>query len=755
MISLQEGCALLQHTPKTEPTLYGRVLYIDPENDSIAIAKFPQKGSNGHESHYVKQPIFLRLSVVRKQLENREFSSAEYIIPSYWTYSDDELKDNSSKDLLRHTRRRIDGWIVRRDRSYELIKPFVEGKSMSDILLNPNFSGWPIERAKELKLQGPAKIYRALNTYLLGLGLKNSLLPKFSNCGAPGKQKFSERKTGRPREHDTDGDLPGANCTAEVRTIFALGWKKFKKSAVSVKQAFRKTLNEWFVKSIKWNGNIAEITLLPEALQFSEEQFEYWGTHSSEALSALQINRGETERQRAFAARQTKFADKFLSVNSDAMLDSTSCDQTLVSTASRLRVISSPWRTEVMGACVNYIFGHHVGFESASSNTALMAICHAAESKVEYCNRFGRSINEEDWLPMKFSRFLLDNGEGKSELVMKTFEDLQCGAIYGPAYSSLNKSPQESSHHKGHRDLGHLLPGSTMGRRRRRGEPSRAALARFNFEEYIEFEIERIYRHNNLEIIRPPLLSMRRDCIDGTRKSVVEWLIAHGKISSVSADYDRLKVRCLPRIDAFWDMKGIQLYDPILAGKRVVLDLIYANSWTRRESIKSRSSGKRKAVTVHMNPSDLSQCWCHLEGELRHLVLQTPDPELSKMTFVDWLYVCTDDKSNAFRARVRDTALGIKKNAEIKRAVNNANAERKKEVKALGRTVTKTEIQSNILLNTEVERSARGGIPKLSPKARTQLESQCPDASSESTIPTPNLSYGDDMVDLMNTLKST
>lgn len=755
MTNIWAGCAIYHHIPDGPAKLYGRVVHVDAHRDLVVISPFPRQASSGHISHYIKKPMFRRLSAVAKQIHEKEYSVVQFEIPNYWNYSDKQLIENKSQDILRHTRRQTNVWLRHRDESYELIRPFVEGRSIPEILLDSNFSGWPAKRAKELELSGAGKVYRSLNAYIQALGLINGLLPNYANCGAPGKQKFSTRKTGRPRENNPEGNNFGINCSADTRAVFAIGWKKFKKPSVSVKDAFEKTLEEFFVESISWNGDSAKVKLHPEALHYSEEQFEYWGTHSEEALSALQINKGETENQRQYLVRQTRSASKFASVNSDAMLDSTSCDQTLVSSASRLRVLSSPWKTEVMGAYVNYIFGHHVGFESASSTTALMAICHAAESKVDYCERFGFPLKDEEWLSMKFAKFLLDNGEGKSQAVMRTFEELQCGAIYGAAYNAINKATQESSHNKGHRALDHKIPGSTMGRRRRRGEPVRALFARFTFEEYLGREIERIHFHNNIEVIRPPLIAMRRDCIDGTRRSVVEWLIANGRFSSVSADYDRLKVRCLPEISGFLDSKGVQLYDPISNGKRVIPELEFTNSWVHQESFKLLRNGGRRRIVAHINPSDLSQCWCNIEGKLHHLKLRTQDPQLRLMTLLDWLHVCSDDKGALFRSKVRETVAGIEKNAAIKRTTKNADRERKQEIKALDRPVTKTELQSDVSLNTSIERSARTGIPKLSPKADAQLAEKISVPSTGITDFTAQPSFDEDMADVMNALKES
>ena len=60
-----------------------------------------------------------------------------------------------------------------------------------------------------------------------------------------------------------------------------------------------------------------------------------------------------------------------------------------------------------------------------------MAILNAAESKVAFCAKYGITITEDEWLPMVFRRYSMDNGEGKNKLTMSTIDEMQSGAAYG------------------------------------------------------------------------------------------------------------------------------------------------------------------------------------------------------------------------------------------------------------------------------------------------------------------------------------
>lgn len=749
MGELHAGCALMVHFPKRPPSLYARIIHIDKLADVTVISYFPEKNKDGFQKNYVKRPVFLQLSTLKKQIANQEFSVVDFDTPSHWLLSDADLRNNSQTDLIGKTRRDLRKWLARRRDAYRLIRPFVHGRTIDQIVLDPEFSRWPAEQATALGHKSPSQVQRALNAFVLGLGLRNSLLPWYSNSGGPGKEKHSTRKTGRPREFaDGKNRLQGVNVSEAVRKIFALGWAKFKKPGVSSQVALDKTLNEWFASSVRWEGSNAIVKLKPEAEQYSVAQFEYWGTHAPNAPTARQIERGDTHVRREYMRRQGKIGDRHHSINGDGYLDSTSCDQTLVSSASRLKVISSPWRTEVLGAGhgIDYIFGSHVGFENPSSSTALLAILHASQDKVAYCAKNGIHIEPRDWLSMTFRQFFMDNGEGKNIVVMRTLEEIESGASYGATFQSINKSPIESNFNRAHRDLDHLTPGSTMGRRKRRGEPARAELARLNFQEFLHEDIKRILYHNNEEIITLPLVAMRRDGVEPTRRGAVEWFLANGYLSSTPQDLTALKVRCLPRLSGYLGSDGIHLYDPFYASKRVIQELVYTCDWLLRSDALGRLGGKRKTVEIHINPSDLSTCWTNLGGSLRMLHLKSSDPDLHHMTLMDWLSITRDDRLVAFLGKAAEQNRGLRRAAEIKEATTRANAERKAEINAAGKKPTKSELKHGIRVNTALEKSAQTGIPKLSQAERKKLDEQT-FFNSPTTYSVPTQAHGTKEID--------
>lgn len=736
MTELSIGCALRAQRSGGEPRLYGRIVHLDKRDNLVVIAKFPGKDKHGNRKNYVPKPISCDLAALEMQIRQGDYSVAEFDTPSHWLLTPDQLRTNASTGMVHRSRRNLRSWLRRRAEAYQLIRPFVHGRTIEEIVTDPAFVGWAERRARELNMKGGSRIQRTLNAYILALGNRNGLLPWYSRCGNPGKQKFSSVKTGRPVDVGdiSRGRDTGANCDEFARVHFALGWKKFKVRGVSVRTAFNRTLETWFVKSVSWDGSGAKVTLQPEALKYNVSQFEYWGRRSDEALSAIAIRRGETLERRIYLRRQGKAKDRHLAVNGEAFLDSTSCDQTLVSGASRLKVISSPWRTDVQGAATDYIFGHHVGFESPSQTTALMAILHAAEDKVEYCARFGIKIQSRDWLPMTFRQFVMDNGEGKGEMAMRTLEQMGTGASYGAVSDSINKSPQESNHAKTQAHVDHLMPGSTMGRRAERGEPCRASLARLNFFEYMPRLIRHVLFHNNEEIITLPTIEMRRDGVEPTRRGVVEWMLANGYTTSVATDLQALRIRCMPRLQACIQPDGVHLYDPTYSGKRIIKQLVYTSEWLQRSG--SLAISRRWSLEAHINPSDLSRIWVNLGG-LKCLHLKTPDPDLLELTLLDWLTISGDDRIRLFLDKTNKVQEGVNSVASLKGAVKGANKARNAEIKAAGGKPTRSEMKQDKRSNTTLERIGMTGMPTLPKQIKPQPDSRVNEErwAAPSTLP--------------------
>jgi hypothetical protein len=709
------GKCIVQKSATGKMILTSRIIYVNLAQELLIHVPFP-KSKGKRLSNYVPAPRATSAIGLSKALENPQMCElVDFKTPEHWLWTDDQLESELTKNPSRRYRRKLARWKEVRDRSYELIRPFVERCTVQEILGYPELKTWPAQRAQELGLKSAVKIRRALHAYLLGLGDKRALMPGYGNCGVPGQQKFSTKVTGRPTiEARMLGEKKHKpSLSSETRIKLALGWRRHKAKGVSDRVALAKTLNEYFVKSVTPSAQGIKVDLLPEAFDISQAMFRYWGLRSQKTLRSIELNRGLLASRDETQRRMQKARDRYDTLNGVAYIDSTSTDQTLISSIHPLKRLKSPWRTEVMGASIDYIFGIYVGFEAASATTALLAILSAATDKVAMCARFGHTIEARDWYSSTFNLFEADNGEAKNKLTMYTLQELSTSASYGKVYDAINKAPQESGHRKRQKRNDHLLPGTTMGRSKIRGEADRMESAGLRFDDYMHLLIGEILRHNNSEYIDPTRLEMYSGLKERTRRGIVEWMIEHHYLSSSPMDIDVLKVTCLPRFDASMHADGIHLFVPGSGGKTLIRRLVYRSEYLVTQGLLHQSRRKVNKLVVHMNPMDLSHIWANIDG-LKRFDLVTGDEDFAGVSLYDWHSISEDDKLAKFLSNKFETQHLADKLANIQSRLKAGKVAQKEAIKIHGKP-TKTEMKRDVRAMTEIEKAIQTGMPVKQP----------------------------------------
>ncbi len=706
------GKCIVQKTSVGKAVHTFRIIYVDMAEGLVVCVPFP-KTKNGKQNNYVAAPRFISAIDLAKDLENSEkFSLVDFKAPEHWLWADAQMEAEltNSSPLMRH-RRNLSKWKAIRDNSFELIRPFVEKRTIQEILTDRNLQSWPNLRAQDLGLKSSTKIRRALHAYLLGMADKRALMPGYANCGGPGNQKFSTTDTGRPSiAARIENQKKSRPClTPDTRSKLMLGWKRHKRQGVSDQVALAKTRNDYFVKAITPSKHGVRIELKPEAFDISPQMFRYWGLKDPQALRSIDIRRGLSPARDEIQRRLNKARDRYETLNGVAYIDSTSTDQTLISSIHPLKRLKSPWRTEVLGSAIDYIFGIYVGFEAASATTALLAILNAASDKVALCARFGHTIEPRDWYSCTFNTFETDNGEGKGKLAMYTLEQMSMTASYGKAYDAINKSPNESGHHQRQKRNDHLMPGTTMGKQKVRGEKDRAQIAGLRFDDYMHLLLKEILHHNNKDYIDPPRQEMYPGLKERTRRGVVEWLMEHHYMSSSPVDIDILRVTCLPRFEASMHGDGIHVFVPGSGGKQLIKKLVYRNEFLLTHGLLHKSRQKVHKLEVHLNPIDLSHVWANIGG-LQRFDLVSGDHDLAGVTLIDWLAITEDDKLSAFLANKIETQHLSEKLANIDHRYKEGRKVRQEAIKQHGKP-TKTEMRRDIRLMTDMEKAVLTGVP--------------------------------------------
>ncbi|ABD68911.1 hypothetical protein Rfer_1175 [Rhodoferax ferrireducens T118] len=691
-----------------------RIIFFDEVTDTIwkgSIAFITEQGQSRRA--YCPQPKIESLRVFQKKIAENLLSCVPFNVPGEWSWTN---KDFEARDLsiLRRERRQRLKWKARRDQAFELIKPLVTKYTIDDILHQSLHLSWPARRARELGMRSSRDIYCALHKYLTGLGNKNALLPAYGNCGGAGKQKFFTTPPGK-----ISGEIiNGFNSDKLARIRMGLGWKKHKKEGVSVRVAYDRFLNEFYASQVCWKDSMMKVILLPPDQYPSEYQFAEWGPRYEGNMSAKSVNDGETSHRKKVALRSGQSRTSVISAGLLGQIDTTPCDQNLVSESSRLKILRTPYKAELADSFLGYIYGIHVGFEHPCTTTNLLAILNGASSKVEFCARYGINIREHEWISLTPRRILGDNGEMKSETGLISIEEMEASIEFCESYFGERKAVLESSNHRGHVHNDHLIPGSNKGRQTKRGEKPPGLDACFTFQEYMPLLIQSILYRNNEEIIPYPLIEMRKDGVRPVRIEMMKWCIEKGYVASTPTDIDALRVRCLPRLKAVLHADGVHLFDPTSAYECLIPSLRYSSQWLHQSGALERAHTRRRRLEVHVNPSNLQEIWLNLDG-LRPLQIQTRDPYMAQVTLYDWLSISSDDKVKNLLSRQEHREYHVGRIATIDHVAKKARKEKKQEFDALDKKPSKASQLKGKRQNTHAEMLAQGLFPK--PMASQQL----------------------------------
>ena len=677
---------------------------------------------------YIKAPVEASVAIARKRVDEGKLSFVPFQYPPEYYLDDEELqKSLSVAGLTRKSRRKLPVWKAKRDSLYELIRPLIgdEGKpgkhasgkcGIQERLIEQGRATAELgKRASKLGHKNADLVTFAFRKYLLNGSTKNALLPNFFHCGKPGTEKYCAKKTGAPNKPG----IPGYIQKESDRRKLRLGWKTHKVNGASDEEAYLATMRDHYPESIVWHSPTeVVINLVPKNMRPTLGEFRTHGPKGHPELASGRIKLGENKFNRTERGLIGTTRDRIYAIGQLGVIDATSEDQRPVSRASKLLRLPTSWRTMIVDAGINYIFGVHRGFEKGGTIPGLLAMLHASEDKVEWAARnLGRALKPGEWHSIVFKRVRGDNGDLKSETGIATLTSAEIGLEITRSYAAEHKIV-ETTHKIIHRTADHKVAASTQGQALERGE--RADEPCVNMMESWPGVLDAILRHNN-EAPVPELLTleMRQAGVGATRREILEYMMANGYVASAPYELSLFRAQCLPKLTGTIKGDGIHLFDPRCPNKkRYVPHLVYWAPWLHETGLTVKGGKSPIPVPVHLDPSFPSELWINIGG-LKSLPLRHHDPEMNEVTLADWLYITDNDSLIEFLNR------GDRESSDASRLASQAavnsealKAKRQEEAaqgKRASRSASSANKRKNLLAEQEAAQLEKLGLaPPLS-----------------------------------------
>jgi hypothetical protein len=548
-----------------------RLLWFD--DDLAILIPIPLDGQS--VAKYVTGPKEVPTCALRAALSSGDFFPSRIQLPGVFTMTDAQIQKRYANGTSSQCKQ-----LEVRDDWFEAIKPLLDDIDASPAAFYSDPErGTKTATAQKRSPLGKFKFYNGIHRCMaLGAG-KNSLLPFYFRCGAPGKERILTQKPGRPDAAFAAGlaESKGLVLEDDDKENLAWGYRVYMDGTRSDEEAFALTSALFWSEGTHVVNGEELPKLLPSRKRPTIHQFRRWGLRALDNETAFKLIVGENDFENNFRAITGSVLDGVHMGGLIGSADATSGDVHLTALSSRLQSIGAPVRLFMHDLFTSMICGINCSLDAPSEQMALSTVLNAALSKVDLCRRYGIEIEENDIPPMFFSKIFVDNGEYRTNNSIRTVAGLGGALELITVGKSSKNSTSESGHRSFHKMTSHKIHGTTKGRPRKRGEDLAATKACWNFYENMRLLLQGVKYYNCEQRVEafmdahPYCTAMKADGVPPIRKAIYEWGLQKGLIRKPGIDEAVLRAALLPTIKGVVRSNGVFLLRPDVGRRRVII----------------------------------------------------------------------------------------------------------------------------------------------------------------------------------------
>jgi hypothetical protein len=530
--------------------------------------------------------------------------------PTFMNYEDlvEEIEEGKCKiielepdlRLLSPDNDYLEKFSKKRDARWEVIKDIV---TKEPEIFIPETRGKLVTEAHEISGKTRKIVRDYLKKYWFYGKTRNGLLDNYFDCGAPGKQRINENKTGPVSTNRyllTEADIEIFNSAIKVF---------HKRKRMNIKTTHER-MSETFYKRGFYRKYGVKVPIVDPDQCPSLRQFRYWYNKNYSPIIRYSNKHGKRRVNMDVRPLLGNSVERANCIGAMYEIDATRADVILVS-FDRKSILGKPTLYVVIDVFSRLVAGFHVSLASESWFEAMIAMDNAATNKVEFCAKYGIDITEEEWPCHYLPKSLIsDRGELKAQFTER-FVNLEVDVLNAPSYRGDLKPFVESRFHITNETIRQFLPGSTEAKAWVRGDRDPAKEAALTIEEFNQFLIIFFMTYNKSALSRDylPTKEMFSDNVELTPLKVWTW----GKGRRLLHEKSRNEIRynMLPREQAKVTRFGIEF------GR-----LCYTSEIGLKEGwFEGNGVNGQKYIEISFDPRNCSSIYFKYKGELIQCVL--------------------------------------------------------------------------------------------------------------------------------------